>query len=361
MPKILVHDIDFSNGAHGDKVVDYFLHDAPNDWSVVKYESSYSDVEEAVDQAIAEECIMIIRSATGAWNHKDQWKRALNNGILPVNAHGSNTDGQELSEPPYIAKFLCTAGAENPDDSDEETSFGPGLEMDAEPYDGSIAQSWATPTIAAAIARQYNRGYTLQEARMFVRQACDDYSDGWNKETGYGTFVSGEPIPKSGLDIHDPFEIEIENLGNGFRKVTWVHNDINPETVGVELLSDESSVYKTENTVGYYHNQNAHTLTVRSYSTDSTSVGADYELELLSEKNIDREVVDFDLNYAPVNEDELPEGLSHILQLKIDNEWEDWDKELPKGFYKARIQVYAEDNPDNTLFTSEIFDVTRIQ
>ncbi len=363
MPKVLVHDIDFSDGAHGDTVKSYFLNDAPNDWSVVEFLDTsggfnpYSDVSGAVDKAIDEGCLMIIRSATGAWVHKDEWERAFDNGILSINAHGSNSDGLELPDPPYIAEFLCTAGAEDVSDGDEETSFGPGLEMDAEPYDESIAQSWAAPTIAAAIARQYNRGYTLQEARMFVRQACDDYSDGWDKKTGYGTFVAGDPIPKRGLDIHDPFEIQIENIGNNFRKVTWVNNYTNPETVGVELLSDGSCVYNTEKNVGYYHEPDSHNLSVRSYSTDENSVGANYEINSLSEDNIDRNIVNFNINYKPSIETNLPEELSEHFQLKVDNEWQDWDKELPKGFYKARIQIYAN---STLLFTSEIFDVTRV-
>jgi hypothetical protein len=360
MPKVLIHDINFSPGAHGDSVKDYFLNDAPNDWSVVEYldtGGSYTEVEQAVDKAINEGCIMIIRSATGIWDYKDQWERAFSEGILPVNAHGSNSL-TELSDPPYIPEVIVTPGAEDPDDSDEETSFGPGLEMDAEPYDGSIAQSWAAPTIAAAIARQYNRGYTLQEARMFVRQACDDYTDGWDKETGYGTFVSGGSIPKSGLDPHDPLEIQSENIGNGFRKISWKNNTIGPFE-GTKLSNGNQEIDAGTYEDAIYYNQSSHSTEVKTYNGSDESVGYTIDLDSLDEEVIDRTFIDFDINFDPYDGGKsIPDDLDMQFQLKIDQEWQDWDDPLPVGFYKARIQVK---DKQLVLFTSEIFDVTRIE
>ena len=119
MPKVLVHDIVFSDGSHGDSVKNYFLNDAPNDWSVVKYldgGGSYQKVEQAVDKAINESCILLIRSATNIWDYKDQWQRALENDILPVNAHGSNSL-IELDKPPYIPEFVVPVGGEDPHSS----------------------------------------------------------------------------------------------------------------------------------------------------------------------------------------------------------------------------------------------------
>lgn len=362
MPKTLILDDDPSG--HGSTLEDYFRNDAPPDWETEIKNLNPSD---GVDYAINNSFSMILRAATSGgasifpWNHKLEWERAWEDNILTVHAHGSNNN-IEIDDPPYIDDFLVVVGGEDPDDTDEETSFGPGLEMDAEAHDGSSVQSWAVPTIAAAIARQFNRGYPLQKSRMFIRQACDDYQDGWDKETGYGTYISGAPIPKEGIDIHDPFKVEVENIGNGIRKVTWKNNYVNTQLQGTELIVSGNSEYKVDNAeVGYYYNKESHTLVIKGYSKSEESVGYKRELPSLSEDNIDRNFIDFDDNFNPVDSDKsIPSGLSKQFQIKKDGEWKDWNERLPGGYYKARIQVYITDRPDDIVFVSEVFDVTRL-
>lgn len=352
MPKVLVIDVDPSG--HGEKVKDYFQHDAPHDWNINIYDESSGSVSDGVDEAINTNCKMIIRSSVLIWDYKEDWKKAWDNGILTIHAHGDNTNLENV-EPPYIPEFVVPVGGEDVSTSAEETSFGFGLEMDAEAYDGSYAQSWATPTIAAAIARCYNRDFTLQESRMLVRQACDSYSQGWNKEEGYGTYVSGDSLPTS-LDVHEPFEIS-SSYNDGFVTVEFEENIVGPWS-GIEVRVNGSVLDRTiSGPINYYKPSN-HNIQVYSYSYNrkNYSVGAEYPVNS-SASNVGRDKISFNDDYTFEYSEDLPSGVYVIFEINEGSGWKEWDKKLPEGQSKMRYKIQTSEEQVNP-FVSEEFDVT---
>jgi len=170
--KALVHDLDFSLGSHGEKVSSYFLNDAPSGWSVVEFEDpatgffpSPDNVSGAIDKAISKSCKIVIRSYSNVWDFKEEWDRAWDNGILVVHAHGSNSN-VDLTTPPELRPSVMAVGGESPAGSyEDERSYGDGLELDAIAHDGSTAESWATPTVAA----QQQRGRAQPRAGLRPR------------------------------------------------------------------------------------------------------------------------------------------------------------------------------------------------
>lgn len=192
MPTALILDSDPES--HGATVQSYFGNDKPSGWSVSDiYDDSFGigTVEEGVDQAIANGDKMIIRSQSGGWDSKDEWDRAWSNGILVVHSHGSNSN-TELTDPPRLFSALVVGGESPAGGYEDERSFGPGLEVDAVAHDGSTAESWATPTVAAILARLYDIHGDWFDARAILRQmALRNNAEGeWSEERGYGMVAS---------------------------------------------------------------------------------------------------------------------------------------------------------------------------
>jgi len=207
--KALVHDLDFSLGSHGEKVSSYFLNDAPSGWSVVEFEDpatgffpSPDNVSGAIDKAISKSCKIVIRSYSNVWDFKEEWDRAWDNGILVVHAHGSNSN-VDLTTPPELRPSVMAVGGESPAGGyEDERSYGDGLELDAIAHDGSTAESWATPTVAAMIARLYDEGFSLGEARYILRaMALRNNSEAERSpERGYGLVASPNYV-QADLDV----------------------------------------------------------------------------------------------------------------------------------------------------------------
>lgn len=208
MPTALILDSD--PGGHGTTVKSYFDAGAPSGWdSEVVGLTPSPGVDKAIDEGYA----LIIRSMKNVWADKAEWDRAWEAGIPVVHAHGSN-DPDELPEPPRLFSAVVVGG-EDPSDDDLERSWGPGLELDAQAHDGEHAESWATPTAAAVLARFYEAqdgGLSDTErwwnARSQLRMACAGYSDGWQEEEGYGV-VQHDADPPSGVDLQPPVDVTV--------------------------------------------------------------------------------------------------------------------------------------------------------
>lgn len=206
MPVALIHDSSFADNSHGDTVRDYFLTDAPADWTVEAYEAPYSDVEGAVDRAIDVGATLLIRSAVGVWTYRDEWRRAHEAGVQVVHAHGSNSP-TTLPNPPRLFEAVVVGGEDPSDGLEDDRSSGPGLEVDAITHDGLTQQSWATPTVAALLAAYYNErvaaesDHPMDDARALLRDLALRNNDegAWSPERGYGTVVS-----RTGQDVEFP-------------------------------------------------------------------------------------------------------------------------------------------------------------
>jgi len=285
MPKTLIHDIDFSDGAHGDTVRSVFEASAPSGWSVLEYldeGGSYAEVQQAIDVAIAQDCDLYIRSASAPWSYRDDFRRAWANGILPVNAHGSNADGAVLANPPRLFEAVIV-GAEDTGDADTETSQGPGLELDAVP-DPSLglpaAQSWAAPAAAAGLARAWEvaperaqaSNLTDQQrwliARALLRQASPGYDGSWTSEQGYGVYEQGATLPAT-PELQPPIDFTAEEVAPGRLQVSWTTWDVGGDVLTRITAADGSVLYEgTDTSFTLYHTREA-SLTLRAQTVRS--------------------------------------------------------------------------------------------
>lgn len=232
MPSVLIQDIGFANGQHGDKVRTVFETYAPSSWSVIEYldsTSTYRKTAQAVDKAIAEGAVMHLRPAA-PWGERAELRRAWANGILPMSAHGSNTDEKELSKPPYLFESVVS-GAEDTSDNDRETSEGPGLELDGGDTQFGVAQSWATPLVAGKLAAAYSAlpSDPDQErwlnARAHLRTLANTYNEGWDEDSGFGVVSGSASVPASinpkEIPLQPPVSATYTDAGSGVLDVTF--------------------------------------------------------------------------------------------------------------------------------------------
>jgi hypothetical protein len=116
-----------------------------------------------------------------------------------------------------------------------------------EAHDGSTAESYATPTVAAAMAHgweQLDSFFAPRRrwfgARALVRQACDGYGGGWDEQTGYGVFISGTALPSS-VEPQPPVDWRVVEQPDGLLEATWLSFRA-PQWTATRLIDDVGNV-----------------------------------------------------------------------------------------------------------------------
>jgi len=239
LSKAVVLDSDPSG--HGANVKSYFLNDAPSGWSC----DVLSDGSTTVNDIIGS-YDLVIRSMTGVWGRKSDWDKLVDNNIPVVHTHGSNSN-DKLVNPPRLFSAI-TVGGEDPDDNDldDETSYGNGLEIDAIAHDGSTAQSYTAPTIAAALVKAYENTNNWWDARALIRQSASNYQSGWTPETGFGYYRSGDSI-ESNVELQPPLDIVVDSNGAewiNFETSNWKNTVITIKSTGQVLYRGKETVFK---------------------------------------------------------------------------------------------------------------------
>ena len=278
MPTALIHDEDFSSGSHGDTVRSVFEETAPAGWSVIEYESFLADGGGAVDEAIAQGAIMVIRSAANTWLQKSDQRRAWENGILFVNSHGSNLNNS-LEDPPYLYETVVV-GAEETSDEDTETSFGPGLELDAVPDPAlglSVAQSWAAPAAAALLAAAWDAlpSAPAQERWFNARAWLRDLAgEPWTEERGFGVVEQTASVPGSidpeELSVQPPVSATFTEPEDGRLDITWVN--YTQSRYAETIIEDENgtTLYRgTDASLTLYTDADPHELRFRTLAQNN--------------------------------------------------------------------------------------------
>lgn len=204
-----------------------FLEVAPSDWvceivmvgsgtpsyPIVAYVQS---VAQAIQYAVNNNYKIIIRSYSNLLWYLTEWEYACDNNIIVVHSHGSNS-AEELLWPRFLLRsVICVSGGI----TNNQRSYGNGLELfDATPS-GETEQSWATPTVAGRIAHLMNQypNANIYTIRGILRQKCTNYQTGWNKYNGYGRPINPNP---SAIDVQPPFEITYSKNDRNVYTFRW--------------------------------------------------------------------------------------------------------------------------------------------
>lgn len=158
--------------------------------------------------------IVIQNQALGAtaW----YWAAAVDNGLMPFAPQGNNDPGQRFPYGLGLYPAVSVAGGV----TQNQSSYGPGVEfIDALPS-GDAAQSWANQVVAAKFATllDQHRRYNIWDARAHLRQSASNWAAGWNERDGYGrpltTSLSTSLLPQP------PVEFTTSVSSDG-RKVTF--------------------------------------------------------------------------------------------------------------------------------------------
>lgn len=136
--------------------------------------------------------IAIQNLAVGA--SRPYWADALENGMMGFAPQGNNNPGLRIPDGLGLYAAVSVAGGV----TQNQSSFGPGVEfIDALP-NGDAAQSWANQVVAAKFAKllDENPKYNIWDARAHLRQSASNWEAGWNENTGYGRPNLDTPIDK---------------------------------------------------------------------------------------------------------------------------------------------------------------------
>lgn len=204
-----------------------FLEVAPSNWvcEIVMVGSgtpSYpivayvQNIAQAVQYAVNNNYKIIIRSYSNPVGYLTEWEYAYENNIIVVHAHGSNSAVELLSPSFLLRSVICVSGGI----TNNQRSYGNGLELfDATPS-GETEQSWATPVVAGRIAHLMNEypSANICTIRGILRQKCTNYQSGWNKYNGYGRPINPNP---SVIDVQPPFEITYSKNDKNIYTFRW--------------------------------------------------------------------------------------------------------------------------------------------
>jgi hypothetical protein len=144
------------------------------------------------------------------------WGAAVDNGVMPFAPQGNNDPNQRFPNGLGLYPAVSVAGGV----TQNQSSYGPGVEfIDALP-NGDAAQSWASQVVAAKFAAilDQHRRYNIWDGRAHLRQTASNWAAGWNERDGYGrpatTSLSG------GLQPEPPVEFTTSASADG-RQVTF--------------------------------------------------------------------------------------------------------------------------------------------
>lgn len=160
-----------------------------------------SNVSSAVQYAINNGYNYIIRTYTGVWSYRLEWDYAYQYGVQVVHGHGSNIY-VELAYPPQLFSAVTCGGGI----TQNERSYGNGLEFYDVTNDNRTEESYTTAVIAAKLATiKEALNCSHWESRYRARMTATNNGQ-WNKYDGYGKINIQQAIAWTGTIPQDPYD-----------------------------------------------------------------------------------------------------------------------------------------------------------
>lgn len=267
--KALVLDPDTSG--HGNSVRGYFedtlaFHGIDN-WTVDVLPLLPGD---GAQHAVDNNYNLIIRSQVPDSGDELAWQLAWDNYILWFQAHGSNSNVNR-DFPSFGQGGVIAVGGEDPTTPEDETSFGPGLEVDGQAIDGSFQQSWTTPTVAAVGAALFEKKTNSNrtnwgrwwEVRALLHQMGGET---WSEQTGYGVVQGDQTLADGPAPVQAPFGVVATDNGDG--SVTLECVDFKSEAFDKTIWLTGSGAVIGEGSPVTYLSGEETTQTFRAFSQD---------------------------------------------------------------------------------------------